>query len=200
MSDNKKDWGKIRKEMELEEEKMQEIDDWDEDEESGGEGSPEKKALDSPDVADLEQKLFAAEQQAHENWEKAVRATAELENVRRRATEDVRNAHKFGIEKFVNALLPIADSLEQALQGAEQDAKQREGIELTMKLFLDALEKFDVRQINPEGEVFDPQLHEAISMQDAPGVAPNTVLVVFQKGYTLHNRVIRPARVIVSRK
>lgn len=199
MSNKERDWGKVRKEMELEEERENRMEAAG-DEAGEGESTVENKALDYPDHDDLEQKLLLAEQQSHENWEKAARATAELENVRRRATEDVRNAHKFGIEKFVDALLPVADSLEQALQSAKDDAQQLEGLELTMKIFLDTLEKFEVRQINPEGEVFDPQMHEAISIQDAPGVAPNTVLVVFQKGYMLHNRVIRPARVIVSRK
>lgn len=158
-------------------------------------------ALDHPSYIALEEKLTLAEQQVHENWEKSVRALAELENIRRRSERDVANAHRYSLEKFGAALLPVVDSLEQALQLAEKDAdaSMREGLELTMKLFVGVLDKFDVKQLDPVGEVFDPQQHEAMAMQESEGVAPNTVLMVFQKGYKLNDRVIRPARVIVSK-
>mgnify|MGYP006369427213 FL=1 len=151
--------------------------------------------------AALEEKLTLAEQQAHENWEKSVRAMAEVDNMRRRAERDVANAHRYSLEKFSASLLPVVDSLEQALQlsHSEADASMREGLELTMKLLVDVLDKFDVKQLNPIGEVFDPQQHEAMSMMESPDAAPNTILVVFQKGYKLNDRVIRPARVIVAK-
>lgn len=158
-------------------------------------------ALEHPSYVALEEKLTLAEQQAHENWEKSVRALAELDNVRRRAERDVANAHRYSLEKFSVALLPVLDSLEQAHQLILQDdnSSMREGLELTMKLFVDVLEKFDVKQLNPLGELFDPQQHEAMSMQESSDAPPNTVLMVFQKGYKLNDRVIRPARVVVAK-
>lgn len=158
-------------------------------------------ALDHPSYDDLEEKLTLAEQKAHENWEKSVRAMAELDNVRRRAEREISNAHRYGVEKLINGLLPVIDSLEQALQLADKnpDKAMHEGLELTMKLFLDALEKYDVSQIDPLGKPFDPQQHEAMSIQESTHDAPNTVLAVFQKGYMLSDRVIRPARVIVAK-
>lgn len=158
-------------------------------------------ALDHPTYLALEEKLTLAEQKAHENWEKSVRALAELDNVRRRAEREVTNAHRYGLEKFITSLLPVVDSLEQALQLAskDQDAGMREGLELTMKLFLDLLQKHEVQQLDPLGAPFNPQEHEAMSIQEAPDTAPNTVLAVFQKGYKLNDRLIRPARVIVSK-
>lgn len=159
--------------------------------------------LEHPDYQQLEDKLTAAEQQAHDNWDKAMRAMSELDNARKRAARDVENAHKFALEKFSKELLPIVDSLEQAMQASsdEQDNVKQvmEGIELTHKLFLDVLIKFNIQQLDPVGEAFDPNLHEAMSMQENDEVKPGTVLVVFQKGYTLNERVIRPARVIVAK-
>lgn len=159
-------------------------------------------SLDHPSYVELSEKLTLAEQQAHENWEKAVRAQAELDNVRRRAEREVANAHRYGVEKLITDLLPVIDSLEQALQLAvkAEDASMHEGLELTLKLFMDVLKKFEVQQIDPTGAPFDPQLHEAMSMQVAPDAEANTVLAVFQKGYKLSDRVIRPARVVVSKK
>ncbi len=192
-----KDWGKFK-----EENAVQDTNDMNEaiDIDENSEAVSNVGALDHPTYIELEEKLTLAEQQAHENWEKSVRALAELDNIRRRAERDVANAHRFGLEKFSEALLPVLDSLEQALQLAdkESDASMREGLELTMKLFVGVLEKFDVKQLDPVGEAFDPQQHEAMAMQASPDAAPNTVLMVFQKGYKLNDRVIRPARVIVS--
>lgn len=172
----------------------------DEQSETVSEEASETCALESPSYLELEEKLTLAEQQAHEHWEKSVRAIAELENVRRRAERDVTNAHRYGVEKFVQEMLPVMDSLEQALQMAtsNQDEGMREGISLTIKLFMGGLEKFGVVQLNPEGETFDPQRHEAMSMQKVADAAPNSIIAVFQKGYALHDRVIRPARVIVA--
>ncbi|MFZ4076846.1 MAG: nucleotide exchange factor GrpE [Legionellaceae bacterium] len=158
-------------------------------------------ALEHPSYEGLEEKLTLAEQQVHDHWEKLTRAMAEMDNMRRRTEREVANAHRYGTEKLLTALLPVVDSLEQAEQLAQThgDRSMHEGMALTMKLLLDVLEKAGVTQLNPVGEVFNPQLHEAMSMQESADVAPNTVLVVFQKGYSLSDRVIRPARVIVSK-
>lgn len=171
-----------------------------EDDDGSSSGDVGSVGLDHPSYRALEEKLTLAEQQAHENWEKSVRALAELDNVRRRAERDIANAHRFSLEKFSSSLLPVMDSLEQALQLAEKagDTSMQEGLELTMKQFLSVLEKFDVQQLNPLGDAFNPHEHEAMAMQPSPDVEPNTVLVVFQKGYKLYDRVIRPARVIVA--
>ncbi|MDP3704739.1 MAG: nucleotide exchange factor GrpE [Legionellaceae bacterium] len=161
----------------------------------------EHVGLEHPTYPDLEEKLTIAEQKVHENWEKATRAMAELENVRRRADRDIANAHKYSLERFVDGLLPVVDSLEQALQLADKEANagMHEGLELTMKLLLGVLSKHHVEQLDPTGDMFDPQQHEAMSMQEADGVKSNTILLVFQKGYKLSDRVIRPARVIVAK-
>lgn len=190
--DNKKDWSKIKEEHEQQEEGLFD--------ESADQEAHVDGALDHPSYVALEEKLTLAEQTAHENWEKSVRAQAELDNVRRRAEREIQNAHLYGKEKLLTSLLPVVDSLEQALQLASNDAAMQEGLELTMKLFLDVLQKYDVQQIDPMGAVFDPQEQEAMSIQDVPGAAPNTVIAVFQKGYKLNDRLIRPARVIVSKK
>lgn len=162
----------------------------------------QEPSLEHLNYAELSEQLTRTEQQAHENWEKAVRAQAELDNVCRRSEREIANAHRYGVEKLITSLLPVIDSLEQALQLAVkvEDASMQEGLELTLKLFSDVLKKFEVQQIDPNGALFDPQLHEAMSMQDAPNVAPNTVIAVFQKGCKLSDRIIRPARVVVSKK
>ncbi len=131
--------------------------------------------------------------------EQLIRMQAEMENIRRRSEQDVAKAHKYAIEKFVKELLPVADSLEQALQNKDDSSPVVEGVELTLKMLIDTLARFKVEQINPEGERFDPQQHEAMSMQPGTGVEPNTVIMVVQKGYKLNGRLIRPARVIVSK-
>ncbi len=200
MSD-KKDWKKVK------EDSVQKINDMIDDEDLADFETLDAKktknaGLEHPSYPDLEEKLTLAEQKAHENWEKATRAMAEVENMRRRAERDVANAHKFSLERFANQLLPVVDSLEQAIQLADkaEHAAMHEGLELTMKLFLDVLQKNQIEQLDPVGELFDPQQHEAMSMQVAPDAKPNTVLMVFQKGYKLHDRIIRPARVIVAKE
>jgi molecular chaperone GrpE len=194
-NNNPKDWKKFKEEQHEHEEQI--FND-DEDEFEPGESL---SALDHPSYIALEEKLTLAEQQVHENWEKSVRALAELDNVRRRAERDVSNAHLYGSEKMIKGLLPVMDSLEQALQLADKDANagMHEGLELTMKLFLDVLEKQGVKQLSPLGEIFNPEEHEAMSMQISAEHPANTILVVFQKGYKLNERVIRPARVIVAK-
>ncbi|MFT4058107.1 MAG: nucleotide exchange factor GrpE [Legionella sp.] len=198
-TENKKNWQKIKEEHE----QYEEHDEKHMNSKSNHhEESHHEESLEHSSYKELSEQLTLVEQKAHENWEKSVRAMAELDNVRRRAEREIANAHRYGAEKLISALLPVVDSLEQALQmtGKGEDAAMSEGLELTMKLFLDVLQKFDVHQIDPMGASFDPQEHEAMSMQDAPDAAPNTVLAVFQKGYKLNDRVIRPARVIVSKK
>ena len=190
---DKKDWNKFKEEHQVDEELKEES--------FSEEKIHEEAALDHPSYKALEEQLTLAEQKAHEYWEKSVRAAAELDNVRRRMEREVANAHKYGMEKLISSLLPVIDSLEQALQIADKDSNQAmyEGLELTMKLFTDVMQKFGVEQIDPVGATFDPQLHEAMSIQEAPGTPPNSVIAVFQKGYKLSDRVIRPARVIVSK-
>ncbi|UTF60255.1 nucleotide exchange factor GrpE [Gilvimarinus sp. DA14] len=135
--------------------------------------------------------------------EQTLRVQAELQNVRRRAEADVEKAHKFGQEKLVGDLLPVVDNLERALASinAEDDANKAiiEGIELTLKSFIDILVKHKVEPVNPVGEPFNPELHQAMSMIENPDVEPNTVIDVFQKGYTLHGRLVRPAMVVVAK-
>ena len=131
-----------------------------------------------------------------------LRAQAEIQNIRQRAQKDVEKARKYGLEKFINELLPVADNLERALDSVDKDNDIQksvvEGVELTLKSLQDTLEKFGVATINPQGEPFDPQQHQAMSMVPNPDVESNTVLNVFQKGYTLHGRLVRPAMVVVS--
>jgi molecular chaperone GrpE len=184
-----KDWKKFKEDNAVEEET-----------ERADEGDA-NQSLEHLSYEEIAEKLTLSEQTAHENWEKAVRALAELDNVRRRSEREVQNAHRYSLEKFANGLLPVVDSLEQALQLADKsaDAAMHEGLSLTMKLFLDVLEKFDVKQIDPLGEPFNPEQHEAMSMQESPDAMPNSVLMVFQKGYKLNDRMIRPARVIVAK-
>lgn len=144
--------------------------------------------------------------QVQEYQEQMLRTHAEMQNVRRRAEIDVEKAHKFAVEKFVKELLPVADSLEKAVEnteGKEPDSELvatiREGAEMTLNLFMNSIRKFNVAQINPVGEPFDPQLHEAMSMVPAPDAEPNSVVAVVQKGYTLNERLVRPAMVVVAK-
>ncbi|WP_373000947.1 nucleotide exchange factor GrpE [Marinobacter sp.] len=148
----------------------------------------------------------ALKAQVQEFQEQMLRSQAEMQNVRRRAEIDVEKAHKFALEKFVKELLPVADSLEKAVESTEGHegsgelvASIREGVEMTLSLFMSSLKKFNVEQINPVGEPFDPQQHEAMSMVPAPDAEPNSVVAVVQKGYLLNGRVVRPAMVVVAK-
>ncbi|ACV27816.1 nucleotide exchange factor GrpE [Kangiella koreensis] len=151
--------------------------------------------------AELEAELEAARQEAAENKDLALRTKAEAENIRRRSENDVVSARKYAIEKFAVELLAVVDSIEQGLQlkaESEESKAIQDGMELTLKMTLSTLEKFGVEQLNPLEEVFDPQLHEAMTMVQSPEHESNTVIDVFQKGYTLNGRLIRPARVVVA--
>ncbi|MBU2953450.1 nucleotide exchange factor GrpE [Marinobacter sp. F3R08] len=144
--------------------------------------------------------------QVQDLQEQMLRSQAEMQNIRRRAEIDVEKAHKFALEKFVKELLPVTDSLEKAVESSsgheesgEAVASIREGVEMTLSLLLSSLKKFSVEQINPVGEPFDPQHHEAMSMVPAPDAEPNSVVAVVQKGYLLNGRVVRPAMVVVAK-
>lgn len=132
-----------------------------------------------------------------------LRTKAEMQNIRRRAEQDVEKAHKFALEKFANELLPVIDSLERAVDAcnSEDEAVQAiaEGVEMTLSMFVSGISKFKVEQHDPLGEAFDPALHQAMSMVPNPEVAANNVMAVMQKGYSLNGRLIRPAMVIVSK-
>ncbi|SFR51414.1 nucleotide exchange factor GrpE [Thiomicrospira sp. ALE5] len=157
---------------------------------------------DAEDEFDPMAELAAAQQQAAQHWDALLRLQADMENLRRRSRIDVENAHKYGVEKLLNALVPVADSLELGLDAANKPeanaASIREGVEMTFKQLLDVLADFNVERINPVGEKFDPQKHEAMTMIPSPDHETNTVVEVFQKGYALNERLIRPARVIVA--
>ena len=129
-----------------------------------------------------------------------LRTVAEMENVRRRAQRDVENAHKFAVEKLLSDLLPVIDSLEKAVEAAkttENPDSMAEGIRLSLKLFVSTLEKEGVAIVDPLGEPFDPQLHEAMAMVPNPDAEPNSVIDVMQRGYTLNGRLVRAAKVVV---
>jgi len=148
----------------------------------------------------LEAQLEKAEAKATENWEQYLRAVAEMDNLRRRNTKDVENAHKFGTEKFVNELLPVVDGLGMGLAVEEASAESlREGMVLTMSMIEKMMEKLGIEEINPVNEKFDAKKHQAMSMQPSADVEPNTVIAVMQKGYSLNERLIRPAMVMVSK-
>jgi len=160
------------------------------------------EASESSPSADLE----ALQAKVQEFQEQVLRSQAEMQNVRRRAENDVEKAHKFAVEKFVKELLPVVDSLEKAVESTEGNdssgdlvASIRQGVELTLDMFLSGLKKFNVERLNPVGEPFDPQYHEAMSMVPAPNAEPNSVVAVMQKGYVLNGRVVRPAMVMVAK-
>ncbi|HKS13560.1 MAG TPA: nucleotide exchange factor GrpE [Pseudomonas sp.] len=144
----------------------------------------------------LEEQLAAAQDQS-------LRTAADLQNVRRRAEQDVDKARKFALEKFSADLLPVIDSLERGLElsSAEDEniKPMREGIELTLKMFHDTLKRYNLEAVDPHGEPFNAEHHQAMAMQESAEVEPNSVLKVFQKGYLLHGRLLRPAMVVVSK-
>ena len=134
----------------------------------------------------------------------ALRSEAEMQNLRKRSERDVQNAHKFGVERLVQNLLPVMDSLEKAIETSEQaqtpeDDPQLEGLRLCLKLFSEVLEKEGIVVVDPLGTPFDPNLHEALSLIENPDLEPNSVMAVIQKGYQLHDRLVRPAMVMVSK-
>ncbi len=148
----------------------------------------------------LEAQLEKAQAKASDNWDQYLRAVAEMNNLRRRNIKDVEHAHKFGMEKFVNELLPVVDGLGMGLAVEEASAESlREGMVLTMSMIEKMMEKLGIEEINPVNEKFDAAKHQAMSMQPSADVEPNTVIAVMQKGYSLNERLIRPAMVMVSK-
>ncbi len=167
-------------------------------EENGG--AEEEAVTESPaEEAAADDPLAELRVTADENWDKYLRAAAELENVRKRAARDVENAHKFALERFASDLLTVCDSFEMALAADEASVESlQEGNEATMKQLIGILQRFGVEEVDPEGEPFDPELHEAMTMQPTDDVEPGSVITVFQKGYALNGRLLRPARVVVA--
>ena len=183
-------------------------------------GQPDRPAADATDAAeseaakdqsaatvddaatgsDLQTTQTELQAKVDANWEKYLRAAAELENVRKRAARDVENAHKFALERFATELLAVRDSLEMGLAaGEDADVESlRRGKEATLNLLTTVMERFGVEEVDPQGEPFDPALHEAMTMQPSADVEPGSVLTVFQKGYALNGRLLRPARVVVA--
>jgi molecular chaperone GrpE len=147
-----------------------------------------------------EDALTVAQAKADENWDKYLRTAAELENVRKRAARDVEKAHKFSLERIVADLLEVRDSLEMALSSGEQSTIEnlKEGNETTLKLLVAVMQRYGVEEIDPLGEPFDPNRHEAMTMQPSTDAEPDSVLTVFQKGYALNGRLLRTARVVVA--
>lgn len=171
-------------------------------------GDPEAQSAEQPEQqAEAGDEVTALREQLDKQKEDMLRLQAEMQNVRRRAEIDVEKAHKFALEKFVKELLPVVDSMEKAVESTEghevhnEEVVQRikEGVDMTLSMFNGALEKFNVQQVNPVGEPFDPQLHEAMSMVPSPDAEPNSVIAVMQKGYTLNDRLVRPAMVMVAK-
>jgi len=162
----------------------------------------EESVAEPTPIEQLAQQLTEATRRAEDNWDKFVRTQAELENLRRRSEKELQNANKYALEKFSKELLSVVDSLELGLQAAVGEApdvmRLREGMELTLKQLNSALEKFSVRAVDPLGEKFNPDLHQAMAMQPSADVEPNTVVRVFQKGYLLHDRLLRPALVVIA--
>jgi len=148
------------------------------------------------ELSDLEQ----AEAKAAENWDRYLRTAAELENVRKRAARDVENAHRFALERFSRELLAVRDSFEMGLAAAENASVESllEGSEATLKVLISTMQQFGIEELDPAGEPFDPEFHEAISMQPSDDVEPGSVVTVVQKGYTLNGRLLRPAMVVVA--
>ncbi len=164
------------------------------------ETAADAEAMGDPEADVLAAKVEELEQALKEAKDQALREAAEAQNVRRRAEQDIDKARKFALEKFVKELLPVVDSLEKALESMGEDASEvhREGVSMTLKLQLDTLAKFGVEAVEPQGEPFDPQYHEAMAMVPSPDVEPNSVIEVMQKGYLLNGRLVRPAMVVVS--
>ena len=173
-------------------------------------GSPDEIVDDSAELSEEasaetaieEDPVVVLQAKADENWNNYLRAAAELENVRKRSARDVDNARKFALDRFGADLLAVRDSLELGLQAdVSADAEQlKKGSEATLNLLTQTMERFGIAEVDPQGEPFDPELHEAMTMQPSAEVEPGSVLTVFQKGYTLNGRLLRPARVVVAQE
>ncbi|WP_120511534.1 nucleotide exchange factor GrpE [Photobacterium salinisoli] len=154
-------------------------------------------------IEELEAALAVSEAKVKEQQDSVLRARADMENMRRRTEQEIDKARKFALEKFAGELLPVIDNMERALELADKTDEalkpMLEGVELTLKTMTDTVEKFGLKAINPMGEAFNPEFHQAMSMQESADHAPNTVMMVLQKGYELNGRVVRPAMVMVAK-
>ncbi len=168
------------------------------------------EVIDEIDALNAEQliaKVKQAQQKADENWDLALRSKAEMDNVRRRTEKDIANARKFGIEKLANELLPVKDSMELGIKAAidvgSDDAavaKIEEGMEMTLKMLINAMDKVGIKEVEThEGDKFNPEFHQAMTMQAIEGKEANTIVSIFQKAYTLNDRLLRPAMVVVAK-
>jgi len=170
--------------------------------ELGPDQADEMMADEAPATDALQELLEDARNKADSHWDQCLRLQADIDNLRKRNERDLANAHKFALEKFAVDLLPVKDSLEMGLAAAGENAdiaRLKEGGELTLKMLASAMDKYNIKEINPLNEIFNPEYHEAMSMQEREDVAPNTVVTVVQKGYLLNERLIRPAMVMVSK-
>lgn len=171
--------------------------------EQTAEGSAAQESVEDVNPAELVLQNEELQSQIAKLKDQDLRTQAEMQNVRRRAEQDVEKAHKFGLEKFVGDMLTVIDNLERALASMDAEDEHlkaaREGIELTLKSMQDGLKRHNVEALDPSGEPFDPEYHQAMTMVPNPEVEPNTVMDVFQKGYTLHGRLVRPAMVVVAK-
>lgn len=164
----------------------------------------EQVDIDEPSYTELTKEVESLKAKCEENYHMYLRAAADKDNFRKRMEREIDGARKYAVDSIIKELLPILDSMEQGLSIAGKDSEEtiksmHEGMLMTMKMFQDLLAKFGVETLNPEGEVFDPHMHEAMSMVEDEGAKSNTVIQVIQKGYALHGRVVRPARVIVCK-
>ncbi len=166
------------------------------------EGEVEVSA-DAARIIELEKELETTKELMASQKDGVLRGKAEVENMRRRVSQDVEKAHKFALNKFANELLPVVDNLERALAAADTENEHTksivEGVEMTLSSMLNALEKSGVTTINPKGETFNPELHQAMTMIEVPGAEPNSVIDVMQKGFELNGRLLRPAMVVVAK-
>jgi len=168
--------------------------------EQQAEQSPEDRAEVNDSELDLPAQLEKAQAEAEEKHNKYIRLAAESENLRKRTVREIEHAHKFAIERFAGELLAVVDSLEMSIDAGETASAEAllEGSQATLKLLVGALTKSGIEQLDPVGEPFDPNLHEAMTMQPSDSAEPGSVLTVIQKGYQLNGRLLRPARVIVA--
>ncbi|MDV5172329.1 nucleotide exchange factor GrpE [Photobacterium rosenbergii] len=154
-------------------------------------------------IAELEAALLTSEAKVREQQDSVLRARADVENMRRRSEQEVDKARKFALNKFAEELLPVIDNMERAIEMADKSDEaikpMVEGVELTLKTMMGTVEKFGLKQLNPIGEAFNPEFHQAMSIQESAEHEPNTVMLVMQKGYELNGRVVRPAMVMVSK-
>lgn len=154
-------------------------------------------------IAELEAALLTSEAKVKEQQDSVLRARADIDNMRRRTEQEIDKARKFALNKFAEELLPVIDNMERAIEMADKSDEaikpMLEGVELTLKTMTDTVEKFGLKQIDPMGEAFNPEFHQAMSIQESAEHEPNTVILVMQKGYELNGRVVRPAMVMVSK-